>query len=159
MKLTLVFALGMASTAVFVSAHAETYQWKDNSGRTVISDTAPPRTINSPRTVGAAQANTEEGEKPAENLADTPKSNAEKDMEFKKRQQEAKEKAAKDAREQAAAAEKRENCERARHNMTALESNQPVATLDAKGERQLMDTSQRDQEIERARRFITESCK
>ncbi len=159
MKLSLVFALGIASTAAFVSAHAETYQWKDGSGRTVISDTAPPHTTKSPRAVGAAQANAEESEKPAEKLADTPKTNAEKDMEFKKRQQEAKEKADKDAKEQAAMADKRENCEKARRNLTALESNQPMATLDDKGERQLMNTSQRDQEMERARRFMAETCK
>ena len=159
MKTALVFALGMASTAAFVSAYAETYQWKDGSGRTVISDTAPPRTTKSPRAIGTTQTNVEEDDKPAEKLADTPKTNAEKDLEFKKRQQEAKEKADKDTKEQTALAEKRETCERARRNLDALGSNQPMAILDDKGERQLMDTSQRDQEIERARRFITESCK
>ena len=44
-------------------------------------------------------------------------------------------------------------------NLSALESNQPMATVDEKGERQLMEASQRDQEIERARRFMAESCK
>ena len=159
MKTALIFALGIASTAAIISAHAETYQWKDGSGRTVISDTAPPRTTKSPRAVGTAQTYAEEGEKPAEKLAETPKTNAEKDLEFKKRQQEAKEKADKDAKEQTALAEKRENCERARRNLAALESNQPMATLNDKGERQLMDTSQRDQEMERARRFMAETCK
>ena len=159
MKLTLVFALGMALTAAFVSAHAETYQWKDISGRSVISDTAPPRTGKAPRAIGAAQTAPEEANKTAESLAETPKTNAEKDLEFKKRQQDAKEKADKDAKEQAAMADKRENCERARRNLTALESSQPMATLNDKGERQLMDTSQRDQEMERARRFMAETCK
>lgn len=159
MKLALVFALGIASTAAIVTAHAQTYQWKDSNGRTVISDTPPPGTAKAPRTLGGLPPAVVESAKPAEKLTDAPKSTAEKDLEFKKRQQESKEKADKDAKEQTAAAEKRENCDRARRNLAALESNEPFATLDEKGERQLMDASQRDQEMERARRFMAESCK
>jgi len=159
MKLALVFALGVASTAAIVTAHAQTYQWKDSSGRTVISDTPPPGSTKASRAVGGPPAATTESERSAEKPLDASKSTAEKNLEFKKRQQEAKEKADKEAKEQTAAAEKRENCDRASRNLAALESNQPFATLDEKGERQLMDTSQRDQEMERARRFMAESCK
>jgi len=88
-----------------------------------------------------------------------PKTTAEKDLEFKKRQQEAKEKADKQAKEQAAEAEKRDNCERAKRNLAALENNQPMVTLDENGQRKVMDTTQREQEMERARRFMAESCK
>jgi len=104
-------------------------------------------------------------EKPAEKVADStkapegPKTTAEKDLEFKKRQQEAKEKADKQAKEQAAEAEKRDNCERAKRNLAALENNQPMVTLDENGQRKVMDTTQREQEMERARRFMAESCK
>ena len=159
MKTAFIFAFGIVSTAALVVAHAETYQWKDSSGRTVISDTPPPRTTKAPRALGVPQAAYGESEKPAEKQADAPKTNEEKNMEFKKRQQDAKEKAEKDAKEQTAAADKRENCERARRNLTALENSQPMAILDEKGERQVMDTSQRDQEIERSRRYIAEACK
>ncbi len=44
-------------------------------------------------------------------------------------------------------------------SLAALESNQPMATLGDKGERQIMDSQQRAQEMERARRFMAESCK
>ena len=159
MKLTLVFALGIASTAAIVPANAQTYQWKNSSGQTVISDTPPPRTTLAPRTIGGNQQPKLDEEKSTEKQADAPKTTAEKDLEFKKRQQEAKEKAEKITKEQTAAAEKRENCERARRSVAALGSNQPMATLDEKGERTIMDTSQRDLEMERAQRFMTESCK
>lgn len=159
MKPALVFALGIASTVATVTAHAQTYQWKDGNGRTVISDTPPPGTAKASRTLGSPSSAAEEITKPAEKLTDAPKSTAEKDLEFKKRQQEIKEKADKDAKEQTAAAEKRENCDRARHNLAALASNQPMATVDEKGERQLMEASQRDQEMERARRFMADYCK
>ena len=114
MKLTLVFALGIASTAAIVPANAQTYQWKNSSGQTVISDTPPPRTTLAPRTIGGNQQPKLDEEKSTEKQADAPKTTAEKDLEFKKRQQEAKEKAEKITKEQTAAAEKRENCERAR---------------------------------------------
>lgn len=158
MKLALVFALGIASTAAIFTAHAQTYQWKDSNGRTVISDTPPPGVVKAQRTVGGLPATAEESAKPAEKLADAPKSTAEKDLEFKKRQQESKEKAEKLAKEQATATEKRENCDRARRNLATLESSQPMVTVDESGERKIMDTSLRDQEMERARRFMAESC-
>ena len=156
MKLTLVFALGIASTAAIVPANAQTYQWKNSSGQTVISDTPPPRTTLAPRTIGGNQQPKLDEEKSTEKQADAPKTTAEKDLEFKKRQQEAKEKAEKITKEQTAAAEKRENCERARRSVAALASNQPMATLDEKGERTIMDTSQRDLEMERAQNKIAQ---
>jgi acetate kinase len=88
-----------------------------------------------------------------------PKSTAEKDLEFKKRQQEAKEKAEKTAKEQAAAADKAENCRRAQSNLTALEAGQPMATIDASGQRVVMDSTQREQEMAHARRIMSEACK
>ena len=161
MKLALIFALGITSTAALVSAHAQTYQWKDNNGRTVISDRPPPGTARTKRAIGEAPPATDFVETPAssEKKAEAPKTTAEKDLEFKKRQQEAREKAEKAEKEQVAAREKQANCENARRNLAALESNQPVASLDEKGERQAMDTNQRNQEMERARRFMAESCK
>ena len=100
-------------------------------------------------------------QKPAEKTADKPadadKTMAEKDLEFKKRQQEAREKADKEATERKAAADKKENCARARSNLAAMESKQPVATFNSKGERQLMDDTQRQKEIARSRQ--TEACR
>jgi hypothetical protein len=103
-------------------------------------------------------------EKPAEKVADStkapegPKTTAEKDLEFKKRQQEAKEKADKQAKEQAAEAEKRDNCERAKRNWPPWK--QP-AHGHARRERSAEGDGyhQREQEMERARRFMAESCK
>ncbi|MDP3638645.1 MAG: DUF4124 domain-containing protein [Azonexus sp.] len=158
MKPDLIFALVIASTAAVVSAHAQTYQWKDSTGRTVISDTAPPRTTPAPRAIGSMQAQPVDGETLAEKQIEAPKTTVEKNLEFKKRQQEAKEKAEKEAKEQTASAEKRENCDRARRNLATLESDQPMAILDEKGERKIMDTSLRSQEMERARRFMAETC-
>jgi hypothetical protein len=113
MKTALILALGIASTAAVITAHAQTYQWKDSSGRTIISDTPPPGSAKAARAIGNAQPAVVKGDVAAEKPADAPKTAAEKDLEFKKRQQEAREKADKDAKEQKAAADKRENCDAA----------------------------------------------
>ena len=159
MKTAIIFALGIASAAAILPAHAQTYQWKDSSGRTVISDTPPPgQAAKAARAIGEPQPSVFKEVKPGEKTAEAPKSTAEKDLEFKKRLQENSEKAEKEAKEQKAAAQKRENCERARRNLAALEADQPFAAVNEKGETKLMDKSQREQEIARARQFMAESC-
>lgn len=158
MKPALLLALGIAACTAVVPIYAETYQWKDSNGRTVISDTPQPGVGKAVRVIGG-QMPTVSSEKPAEKTSEAPKTTAEKDLDFKKRQQEAREKADKDAKEQKSAADRQENCERARRNLAALESNQPMTNYDDKGERKLMDDTQRQQEIERARQFMAEFCK
>ncbi len=161
----LVCVVVTALSSLGSAAHAETFQWKDSNGQTIISDTPPPATAKNRRSIGGQQPSVV-SEKPVEKAADGaktaaaagPKTTAEKDMEFKKRQQEAKEKADKQAKEEAATAEKRENCERAKRNLTALENNQPMVTLDENGQRKVLDTTLRQQEIERAQRVIAETC-
>jgi hypothetical protein len=125
----------------------------------VISDTPPPGYAKeSARTIGGkapgANAVPATGKAP-----EAPKTFAEKDMDFKKRQQETSEKAEKSEKEKAAAADKRENCDRAQKQLALLESGQRIATTDDKGERQIMEDAERDKEMERARRFVSESCK
>lgn len=156
MKTVKLFALLAATTFCTSAALAQTYQWKDGSGRTVISDTPPPGSAKERQTLGGQPPAVTT---PAEKAAEAPKTTADKDMEFKKRQQEAKEKADKEAREQAAAAQKKENCERTRRNLNALESGQPLAQLDENGQPKLMENNQREQEMERARKFLAETCK
>ena len=168
MKNTLVLALFFASTVALVPAHAQTYQWKDSAGRTIISDTPPPGAAKSTRTLGGAPQKASIGnekteavgtEKKTEKPADAEKTMAEKDLDFKKRQLEAKEKADKEAKEQKLAADKKENCERARRNLTAMEANHPIATFDEKGERQILDKTQREQEMARTRQIVADTCK
>lgn len=159
MKNVLIFALGIASTATTLTVAAQTYQWKDSSGHTVISDTPPPGAAKEgTRTIGGKappKATSPTAAKPAE----APKSFAEKDMDFKKRQQESSEKAEKEAKEKAVAADKRDNCERAQKQLALLESDQPMTMTNDKGERRMMEDSERQREIERARRIVGESCK
>ena len=146
---------------------AQTYQWKDASGKTIISDTPPPSNVQKKRSVGVQQPklttgspasetdenNTEKEVSPAAQPS-TPATMAEKDLEFRKRQQEAKEKADKEAKEAAATRARRDNCDRARANYRMLQSDIPVVVGDKD-----MSQKQRQQEMERTRRIMQESCK
>ncbi len=167
MKSLLILNFALALTATSLAAQAQTYQWKDANGRTFISDTPPPgtkaqRSAAAPSAPVAATASGAAGKSAeAAPTASPPaqKSVAELNLEFKKRQQEAREKADKEAKEQAARAENQESCERARRSLTALQNGQPMAQLNEKGESQLLDNNQREQEMERARRFVSEACR
>lgn len=141
--------------AAVLPAMAQVYEWKDSSGRTVISDSPPPGNAKAARTLGAAPA-PGAAAKPA---ADAPKTLAEQDMEFRKRRQEAKEKAEKDAKELAAAAERKDNCERATRQLAALESGENMVARDAGGERHFLEAAERQQEIDRTRKIMAETCK
>ena len=88
----LVCVVATALSSLGSAAHAETFQWKDSNGQTIISDTPPPATAKNRRSIGGQQPSVV-SEKPVEKAADGaktaaaagPKTTAEKDMEFKKR--------------------------------------------------------------------------
>ena len=158
MKLTPIFALIFLSTAAFSPVGAQTYQWKDSSGRTIISDMPPPGSTKDSRTIGSKQATVQRDTGEKENKAkpaDGPKTLAERDLDFKKRQQASREKAEKEAKDKEAADQKAENCERAKRNLSTLESGRAVSNSTGG----VMDDSQRQQELEYTRRVVSESCK
>ena len=153
MKPALILALGLSS--VILTVQAQTYKWKDSQGRTVISDNPPPASARQVKPVEGTTPPAAET-KPA---ADAQKTTAEKDMEFRKRQQEAREKADKEAKAAAEAAQRREACDRARLHLQALESGRRMILPDGKGGETFLEDDQRGGEIERARKTIDESCK
>jgi hypothetical protein len=63
------------------------------------------------------------------------------------------------ADENRAAAQRAENCNRARAHVTALESGQRIARVNAQGEREILDDKGRAEEMQRARQVIASDCK
>jgi hypothetical protein len=151
-------ALALASSLFAQGAFAQAYQWKDSSGRTIISDTPPPATARDKKTVGTSPPPAIGSGGAAATATDGPKTTAEKDMEFKKRQQEARDKSEKEAKEAAAAQQKRDNCDRARSQLGALESGRRMVVPDGKGGEVFLEDDARNAEMERARKIIAESC-
>lgn len=139
----------LLSLAFALPAQAQVYKWKDAQGRTVISDAPQP---GAGKQAPALQT-------PAPGTGNGDKSWAEKDLEFKKRQQEKRDATEKSGKETAAAEQKKQNCERAKQQQAVLESGERLAVRNAQGEREFLDDSQRQQEIERGRKTVQEWCK
>ena len=141
----------MALSASMV-ANAQIYQWKDEKGKTVISDIPPSGRVTT-RQINQSTAS------PSSTTTSTPKTLAEKELEFRKRQQEAKDKAVKNQKEEAENSAKKENCENARRQLQALESGERIALRDEKGERYFMEDTQREQEIAKLRQYTQSNCR
>ncbi len=144
------FALMLFPLFLACAADAQIYQWKDSNGKTIISDKPPAGQVNQQRRI-------ETGQPPAASA--TQKSLAERELELRKRRQESQEVAEKSQEDQAAATVKNDRCERAKRNLSALESGERIALRNEKGERYFMEDAQRAREIENAQKIVQENCK
>ena len=142
------FLTAIATLLFVTSATAQIYQWKDENGRTIISDKPPVGHVRQQRKIDS---------EPATTAANPQKSAADQEMEFRKRQKESQEKAAKSEKEQAASAEKQENCNNLRRQLASLESGERIARRDDNGERYFLEDAQREQEIAKVRQSM-QSC-
>lgn len=142
-------ALTVATLLAMTAVNAQIYQWKDENGKTVISDKPPAGNIQAQRKIETGSA-----------VTDTPaqKTAADRELEFRKRQKESQESAEKAKKDQATSTEKKEYCDNARRHLQTLESGERIALRDDKGERYFMEDAQRGQEIVKARQAV-QSCK
>jgi len=156
MKRALVFA---AACAFAAAAMAQQYKWTDKNGRVQYGAAPPPGVkatpLRPPPPAPAAAA------KPAEPNAARkgPLTPAEREAEFRKRQQEAAKEREKLAQEQQAAEAAKENCARAQDALRTLQSGERVARTDAKGERYFLEDAQIAQETARAQQAVQQWCK
>lgn len=148
---------------------AQSYRWKDAKGQTIISDTPPPRSAKA-ESSGVSQkqdsapnsslpATSKEANAVNSKTTSAPKTIAEKDMEFKKRQKDEQERIDKASLEQKNAASNKQACETARQAISALQSSGQINHLNSKGETVPMDGNARKNELERARKVAEETCK
>lgn len=131
-------------------AGAELYTWKDKNGRTVMSDKPPMGQVQQKRTI--ATPSTPDNAPPQKTFA-------EKEMDFRKQQQDAQDKAKKEQAAQAQEKARKESCESAKRNLAMLQSGQRLAQMDDKGERYFLDDNQRAQETAKAQKAVSEWCK
>ena len=146
------FLLAAAILLLTGPALAQQYRWVEN-GRVRYGDVPPPG-VNATRLKGP----TPPSSPPPAAAAKGPMSAAEKEADFRKRQQEAaKEREKQDLAAQDAAG-KRENCERAQEYVRTIESGQRITRTDSKGERYFLDDAQRAQELNQARQSVKQWC-
>ena len=143
------FALTAAALLLACAAQAQIYQWQDENNRTVLSDLPPTGKVRQQRMI-------ETEAQPAE--GDAGKTQADREMEFRKRQRASQENAERAEKEQRARAQKQENCDTARRNLQVMESGDRLVMYDDKGERYFLDDTQRAQEIAKARQVVQVNC-
>ena len=164
-------ALGLA-IACPGAALAQAYKWRDEKGGIVFSDTPPPPNIPranilqvpkgkfAPAPASAAASGAPASGSPsvsAKAEAFVPKTTAEREADFKKRQLEAQKKAKEEGEKTAQDQQRSANCDALRQNLVALESGQRVARVDSKGERYFVDDEQRVKEVAKVRQDMAAS--
>ncbi len=164
-------ALAVALVAgTFAAGASAQWAWKDDNGRLVYSNIPPPPSIKASQIVrqpgpssqsARATAPAEgEAEKPetAPAAANAPKTYAERDAEFRKRQQERADSERKAQEEQQKSAQKAAECERSRGYLRALEDGVRITRTDPAGNRAYLDDAQRAAEMDRMRKAIRDLC-
>ena len=170
---TITIALVLAG---FASTPCEAqWAWKDSNGRTVYSDRPPPPEIKPGSIVRQPSTQTLANPAPASGPLDdakpsdakgadgkaapnAPKTVAEREMEFRKRQQERADSEKKAAEEQTKSAAKTAECDRARGYLKSLEDGIRITRTDASGNREFLDDTQRAAEVDRTRKIIQSTC-
>jgi hypothetical protein len=156
------------------TAHAQ-WSWKDKEGRRIFSDQPPPSSIPdkdvlrrpggsraaspSLSTSDAATGASSSGATTTATTAASPKiSGKDSELEKRKKEADAAEKATQKAQADQFAAARQENCERAKRAKSAFDSGQRIAQTNAKGEREIMSDAARGQESQRLQEIIAKDC-
>lgn len=169
-------------TVLFASGASAQWAWKDDTGRMVYSNQPPPASVKGTQIVrqpgGAPTARSSgpvygeperpaapatSGDTPASSATPTastgPKTYAERDADFRKRQQERADAERKAQEDQQRATQKAAECERARGYLKALDEGVRIMRTDAGGNREYLDDAQRGAEIDRMRKSVADLCK
>ena len=153
-------AAALGATSLAVSAQ---YQWRDKSGRMNISDLPPPADIpdkdiikrpsppSSRRAVPAAA--------PAAASAASAPRGVDPEIEARRSRAEQDKAARAKADDERAATIRAENCQRARQQLSLLDSGQRIARIDSKGERVILDDEARAAEAATARQVVATDCR
>lgn len=136
--------------------------WRDRNGRITASDLPPPREIpdqdvlQRPEPVRRAAAAAAASAASAPPLA---AARTDPELEASRRAAENEKKAKAKADEERLAAQRAENCRRARAHLNALDSGQRLARINENGEREFLDDQARAAEARRAREAIAANCR
>ena len=163
-------------TGLFAVSASAQWLWIDKNGHKIFSDRSPPSDIQdkdiltrppgaaraaAPKPAGAdATANPAVAASAAVAKGSAPKlSGKDKELEAKKKQAETEEAAKKKAEEDKVAQAKADSCNRAKQNMSTLQSGVRISTVNAKGEKEIFDDAKRASETKRTQEIIDASCK
>ena len=156
--------IGAALALVLSSTPAAAqWMWKDEAGRTIASDQAPPagtpdsRILKQPRGRAVATGPATPTTTPVDNGAS--KTLADRELDAKQRQKESAEAAKKADEEASRAKAMQENCTAVRGNLAALQAGGRAARFNEKGERVYIDDSERASEIAKSQGQVAQYCR
>jgi hypothetical protein len=132
---------------------AQVYKWVDKDGKVQYSDTAPPAGAGA-SVPQKLDTSTSKSSGPGASVK--AQSWQDKARDYDKRRIEAAEKQAGDVE---LARKNQERCNSAQRNLSTLQRAGRVFRTDGEGERQYMDDDQRQGEIARAQRAVSETCR
>jgi hypothetical protein len=128
-------------------AHAELYKWIDAQGKVHYTDQPPTVSAQTIKNSATGQAGT--------TTQATQSLNAQEQA-YQKRRKEAEDARAKEAEQSRIA---RENCDKARKNLDALNNSSRVYTTNAAGQRTYMDDAARASALANSQKAVSEFCK
>ena len=164
MRLHVWFCVGFSLWAVTLPAAAQ-WKWKDSRGQVVISDTPPPRDIperdvlQKPSLVvqrSAASLAPAASAPAAETVA---KAKVDPELEARRKKTEAEQNERTKAEDQKVAAQRADNCKRARAYVETLDSGIRLTRRNSNGEQEYLDDQQRAAEMQRARQGVSSDCR
>ena len=144
----LLFAACLLAVTLASSAAAALYKWTDAQGRTVYSDQPPSTSVKSEQLRAP----------PPPANPNAAKELAQREAEYRKRQTEQTEAAAKSEKERADAGKRAEACAQAKGQLKQLgESQLAIYRYNEKGEREVMDDDARGRERAKINAFIRDN--
>ena len=142
--------LFLGALAFTAHAHAGLYKWTDSQGKVHYSDQPPTANAQTVKTPAAGQAET---------TNQATQSLDAKEQAYQKRRKEADEAREKAEKEAEQARIKRENCAKARGNLSTLQNTPRVYTTNATGQRIYMDDSAHASALANSQKAVSEFCK
>lgn len=164
MTLSRLCLLGLLALAATAASAQSIWKWRDRDGHVMVSDRPPGAEIpdrdilQRPCVAHVPPASSDGASLPA-SAAST---GMDRDLEARKNKLVQAQAAAKEAKANAAkdrlAAEKAQNCQRARNQLQMLQSGVRMARANDKGEREFLDDKARADEIARTQQLISANC-
>lgn len=142
--------LFLCALAMIPHAHADLYKWTDGQGKVHYSDQPPAVKAQVIKNSAAGQADI---------TSQATQSLDAKDQAYQKRRKEAEEARAKAEKEAEQARMQRENCAKARNNLSTLQNTPRVYTTDAAGQRTYMDDDARARALASSQKAVSDFCK
>ena len=140
----------LGALALTAPAHAELYKWTDSQGKVHYSDQPPTTNAQTIKSATTGQAET---------TTQATQSLDAKDQAYQKRRKEAEEARAKAEKEAEQARIQRENCAKARSNLSTLQNTPRVYSTNAAGQRTYMDDAARASALANSQKAVSDFCK